>query len=115
MEKKELLKSLENKLKEIDNIRNLNSKDLRFKSWHVSTLSVLKHLSANHTKEANLFKKLNFTDTKYHRGSGVFNPSDARKYKEDLDAAEKILRSILPAKKTANSRKKSASKNSTKK
>jgi len=115
MEKKELLKSLENKLKEIDNIRNLNSKDLRFKSWHVSTFSVLKHLSASYAKKANLFKKLNFTDTKYHRGNSAFNPSDARKYKEDLDDAEKILRSILPVKKTASSKKKSTSKNSTKK
>ena len=105
MEEKKLLKSLRGRLKEINDIRNLNSKDLKFKSWHISTINTLKRLPSNYSREVNNFKKLNFTDTKYHRGKKIFNPSDERKYREDLDTALEILKKITSVKK-ANSQKK---------
>lgn len=100
MKEKELLENLKDKLKEIEKIRNLNSKDLKFKSWHASTINTLKGLSLTYPKEVNSFKKLTFTDTKYHRGKKPpFNPSDENKYNQDLNAAEKLLKKILSAKK----------------
>ena len=108
MEEKELLKSLRSKLKEINDIRNLNSKDLKFKSWHISTINTLKRLPSSHSREVNIFKKLNFTDTKYHRGKKIFNPSDERKYREDLDSALEILKKITSSKKTSSQKKDNA-------
>ena len=95
---KELLEKIEKKLKETGSIRNLNSRDFRFKNWHATTINLLKNLPPNFIPDINDFKKLTFIDTKYHRGSRFFNPADDTKYREDLDSAEKILKKITLAK-----------------
>ena len=96
---KELLEKIEKKLKEVKLIRNLSSKDFRFKNWHVSTINLLRNLPPDFIQDINDFKKLTFSDTKYHRGKRFFNPSDNTKYREDLDSAVKILKKITSIKK----------------
>jgi hypothetical protein len=94
MEEKEIIKNLKEKIKEISNLGNLNSRDFKFKSWHVSTLNMLRSLPPRiYSKFLNDFKKLTFTDTKYHRDKKDFN-SDIEKYSEDLAKAEEILKRI---------------------
>ena len=102
---KELLEKIENKLKEVKLIRNLSSKDFRFKNWHASTINLLKNLPSDFTLDVNDFKKLIFTDTKYHRGKKFFNPADNTRYREDLDSAVKILKKITSIKKEVDSKK----------
>ncbi len=99
MTDKELLGKIEKKLKETKSIRNLHSKDSRFKNWHASTINLLKDLSSDFIQDINDFKKLTFTDTKYHRGNRLFNPADDTRYREDLDSAVKILKKITSIKK----------------
>jgi hypothetical protein len=98
---KELLEKIENKLKEVKLIRNLSSKDFRFKNWHASTINLLKNLPSDFILDVNDFKKLIFTDTKYHRGKKFFNPADNTRYREDLDSAVKILKKITSSKKVS--------------
>mgnify|MGYP005850921483 CR=1 FL=1 len=95
MDNKEKLNSLNNRLKEIKSLRNLNAREPRFKSWHISTLSLLKNLSGVYLKDINNFKKLSFTDTSYHRGKNIYNPADTDKYNGDLSEAENILKKII--------------------
>ncbi|MBU4314206.1 MAG: hypothetical protein KJ821_05385 [Actinobacteria bacterium] len=102
---KELLEKIEKKLKEVKLIRNLSSKDFRFKNWHASTLNLLRNLPPDFIQDINDFKKLTFSDTKYHRGKRFFNPLDNTKYREDLDSAVKILKKITLSKKEVDSKK----------
>jgi len=102
---KELLEKIEKKLKEVKLIRNLSSKDFRFKNWHASTINLLKNLPSDFILDVNDFKKLIFTDTKYHRGKKFFNPADNTRYREDLDSAVKILKKITSIKKDADFKK----------
>jgi hypothetical protein len=90
----ELLKKINKKIKEIKSLRTLNSKDFKFKTWHISTINLLKMLPPEFARDAGDFKKLTFADTKYHRGARPFNPSDNTRYMEDLNNAEKILKKI---------------------
>jgi len=96
---KELLEKIEKKLKEARAIRNLHSKNFRFKNWHASTINLLKNLPPDFIQDINDFKKLTFTDTKYHRGNRFFNPADNTRYREDLDSASTILKKITSVKK----------------
>src|SRR4030065_1922825 len=96
---KELLEKIEKKLKETGSIRNLNSRDFRFKNWHASTINLLKTLPSYFMQDINDFKKLTFIDTKYHRGNRFSNPSYDVRYLEDLDSAAAILKKIITAKK----------------
>ncbi|GAG57905.1 unnamed protein product [marine sediment metagenome] len=96
---KELLEKIKKKLKEVKSIRNLGGRDFRFKNWHASTINLLKNLPSDFILDVNDFKKLTFTDTKYHRGNRFFNPLDNTKYREDLDSAVKILKKITLSKK----------------
>jgi len=98
---KELLEKIEKKLNEVKLIRNLSSKDFRFKNWHASTINLLRNLAPDFIQDINDFKKLTFSDTKYHRGKRFFNPLDNTKYREDLDSAVKILKKITSIKKEA--------------
>ena len=102
---KELLEKIENKLKEVKLIRNLSSKDFRFKNWHASTINLLRNLPPDFIQDINDFKKLTFSDTKYHRGKKFFNPADDTRYREDLDSAVKILKKITSIKKEVDSKK----------
>lgn len=102
MELDESIENLKPKLKEIKNLRNLNNKDLKFKSWYVSTINLLKNLPSSYSKEVNSFKKLTFTDTKYHRGKKLFSPLNDNKYNQDLTNAEEILKKIIQTKKNKN-------------
>ncbi len=111
---KELLDKLNKKLKEIDSLKNLNNKDFKFKTWHVSTINLLKTLPKDFINEVNDFKKLTFSDTKYHRGARPFNPLNNTKYIEDLDSAGKILKKIIPAKKESKEKKSSGVKKDSK-
>ena len=95
---KELLEKIGKKLKETQAIRNLNSKDFRFKNWHASTVNLLKTLPLNFIQDINNFKKLTFVDTKYHRGNRFSNPSYDARYQEDLDSASTILKKIVSTK-----------------
>lgn len=104
---KELLEKIEKKLKEVKLIRNLSSKDFRFKNWHASTINLLRNLPPDFIQDINDFKKLTFSDTKYHRGKRFFNPLDNTKYREDLDSAVKILKKITSIKKEAAPQKES--------
>jgi hypothetical protein len=97
MEIKEIINNLNAKLKEIKNLRNLNAKEPRFKSWHVSTVALLKSLPGIYFKDVCSFKKLTFTDTKYHRDKKVYNTSDIDKYNSDLVEAENVLKRIISA------------------
>ena len=96
---KELLEKIERKLKETGTIRNLNSRDFRFKNWHASTINLLKNLPPNFVQDINNFKKLTFIDTKYHRGNRFLNPAYDPRYLEDLDSATTILKKIVSVKK----------------
>jgi len=96
---KEMIDKLSKKLKEIDSLKALSSRDFKFKTWHASTVNILKMLPRDFINEINNFKKLSFSDTKYHRGGGPFNPLDNTRYLEDLDSASKILKKIIPVKK----------------
>ena len=96
---KELLEKIEKKSKETGSIRNLNSRDFRFKNWHASTINLLKNLPPNFIPDINDFKKLTFIDTKYHRGNRFSNPSYDARYLEDLDSATTILKKIISEKK----------------
>lgn len=94
MEEKEIIKNLKEKIKEISGLGNLNSRDFKFKSWHVSTLNLLRSLPPRiYSNFLNDFKKLTFTDTKYHRDKKDFN-TDMEKYGKDLTEAEEILKKI---------------------
>lgn len=104
---KELLEKIKKKLKEVKSIRNLSSRGFRFKNWHASTINLLKNLPSDFILDVNDFKKLTFTDTKYHRGNRLFNPLDNTKYREDLDSAVKILKKITSSKKESVSQKES--------
>ncbi|MBM3706883.1 MAG: hypothetical protein FJW69_00865 [Actinobacteria bacterium] len=95
MEKKEIINSLNSRLKEIKNLRNLTAREPRFKNWHVSTIALLKNLSGTYFKDIGRFKKLSFSDTKYHRGKNIYNPADTDRYNLDLAAAENILKRII--------------------
>jgi len=99
MIEKELLDKIIKRLKEIKTIRDLTSRDLRFKNWHASTVNPLKTLPSDFIIDVNDFRKLTFTDTKYHRGKKFFNPEDITQYREDLDSAAKILKKITSIKK----------------
>lgn len=101
---KELLEKIKKKLKEVKSIGNLSSKDFRFKNWHASTINLLKNLPSDFILDVNDFKKLTFTDTKYHRGKKFFNPADDTRYREDLDSAVKILKKITLTKKEVDSK-----------
>ena len=114
MIKKELLDKIAKRLKEIKTIRNLSSRDFRFKNWHASTINLLKALPSDFIIDANDFKKLTFTDTKYHRGKKFFNPEDDTRYREDLDSAAKILKKITSIKKEPGPLKKTAAKKAVK-
>ena len=96
---KELLEKIKKRLKEVKSIRNLSSRDFRFKNWYASTINLLKNLPSDFILDVNDFKKLTFTDTKYHRGNRFFNPLDNTRYREDLDSAVKILKKITSSKK----------------
>ena len=102
---KELLEKIKKRLKEVKLIINLSSKDFRFKNWHASTINLLKNLPPDFILDVNDFKKLTFTDTKYHRGKKFFNPADNTRYREDLDSAVKILKKITSIKKDADFKK----------
>lgn len=102
---KELLEKIKKRLKETKSIRNLSSKEFRFKNWHAGTINLLRNLPPDFIQDINDFKKLTFSDTKYHRGKKFFNPLDNTKYREDLDSAVKILKKITSIKKEVDSKK----------
>ena len=99
MVEKELLDKIKKRLNEIKIIRDLSSRDLRFKNWYASTVSLLKTLPSDFFIDINDFRKLTFTDTKYHREKKFFNPEDDTRYRKDLDSAAKILKKITSLKK----------------
>ena len=70
-------------------------------------------LSPDFINKVNDFKKLTFSDTKYHRGARPFNPLDNSRYTEDLDNAKKILKKIIPVKKESKKTKPSGAKKDT--
>jgi len=107
---KELLEKIEKKIKETQSIRNLNSRDFRFKNWHASTINLLRTLPPYFIQDINDFKKLTFIDTKYHRGNRFSNPSYDTRYLEDLDSASTILKKIVTTKKDTLPQKKPISK-----
>jgi len=111
----ELLEKISKKLKEIKSLKNLNNKDFRFKTWHVSTVNLLKMLPPDFSAGINNFKKLTFTDTKYHRGDRPFVPSASTKYLEDLDHAANILKKIILVKKESGIKKETINKSKQKK
>ena len=94
MEEKEIIKGIKEKIKEIKDLRKFNSRDFKFKSWHVSTLNLLRGLQPTHSREINAFKKLSFADTKYHRDMNAFTTEDLNKFAEDLEKAKEILNRI---------------------
>ncbi len=94
-----ILGKINKKIKEINSLKNLNSKDLKFKTWHISTVNLLKMLPSDFIRDTGDFKKLTFSDTKYHRGAKPFGTSDNTRYVEDLDKASKILKKITSVKK----------------
>jgi hypothetical protein len=94
MEEKEIIKGIKEKIKEIKDLRKFNSRDFKFKSWHVSTLNLLRSLQPKHSREINAFKKLSFADTKYHRDMKASTTEDLNKFAEDLEKAEQILKRI---------------------
>ncbi len=94
MEEKEIIKAIKEKIKEIKDLRKFNSRDFKFKSWHVSTMNLLRNLPSMHSKEINAFKKLSFADTKYHRDTKASAGEDLTKFAEDLDKAQEILSRI---------------------
>ena len=94
MEEKEIIKDIKEKIKEIKGLSKFNSRDFKFKSWHVSTLNLLRSLQPKHPREINAFKKLSFADTKYHRDTKASTAEDLNKFAEDLEKAEEILKSI---------------------
>ena len=116
MIEKELLDKIKKKLKEIKKIRNLNSRDFRFKNWYASTVNLLKTLPSDFIADTSDFRRLAFTDTKYHRGNRLYNPEDDTRYRKDLDSATEILKKItlekkeLKHKKVTRSMKKAAAK-----
>jgi len=87
-----LLEKINKKIKEINSLKNLSNKDLKFRTWHISTVNLLKMLPSDFIKETSDFKKLTFSDTKYHRGSKPYITSDNTRYIEDLYKASKILK-----------------------
>ena len=95
MEDKKLTDNIKDKIKELKSIRNMSSRDLGFRNWHIRTAATLKNLSSANTREINSFKKLTFTDTKYQRGKRVFDGADEEKYNNDLNEAEAILKKIV--------------------
>lgn len=113
MIEKELIDKIRKRLKEIKAIRDLSSRDLRFRNWHASTINLLKALPPEFIADTNDFKKLAFTDTKYHRGKKFFNPVDDIQYREDLDLAVKILKKITSAKEEKETVKKQPAKKKT--
>jgi len=94
MEEKEIIKGIKEKIKEIKDLRKFNSRDFKFKSWHVSTLNLLRSLQSTHSREINAFKKLSFADTKYHRDMKASTTEDLNKFAQDLEKAGAILKSI---------------------
>lgn len=94
MEKKEIIKGIKEKIKEIKDLRKFNSRDFKFKSWHVSTMNLLRSLQPTHSREINAFKKLSFADTKYHRDMKASTTEDLDKFALDLEKAEEILKRI---------------------
>jgi len=94
MEEKEIIKGIKEKIKEIKDLRKFNSRDFKFKSWHVSTLNLLRNLQPTHSREFNAFKKLSFADTKYHRDMKASANEDLNKFAQDLEKAKEILGSI---------------------
>ena len=94
MEEKEIIKGIKEKIKEIKDLRKFNSRDFKFKSWHVSTLNLLRSLHSTHSREINAFKKLSFADTKYHRDMKASTTEDLNKFAEDLEKAKEILNRI---------------------
>ena len=92
------VKNIKSKVSEIKDIQKFNSKHPRFKSWHASTLSLLKNLPPEKTKILNEFKKLTFEDTKYHRGKNVFEPAFEKKFVDDLNKAKRLLSRLIPKK-----------------
>ncbi|MCL4417969.1 MAG: hypothetical protein M1365_15005 [Actinobacteria bacterium] len=98
MEEKEIIKAIKEKIKEVKDLRKFNSKDFKFKSWHVTTLNLLRSLQPKYSKENHEFKKLSFTDTKYHRDMKVSATEDLNKFAEDLGKAEEILKRIASSK-----------------
>lgn len=113
MIEKELLDKIKKRLKEIKTIRDLSSRDFRFKNWHASTVNLLKALPPDFMVDLNDFKKLAFTDTKYHRGKKFFNPEDDTRYREDLDSSAKILKKITSAKEELETKRESIPKKKT--
>jgi hypothetical protein len=102
---KETIDKINKKLKEINSLKSLSSRDFKFKTWHASTINLLKMLPRDFINDVNNFKKLSFSDTKYHRGGKPFNPPDNTRYIEDLDSAGKILKKIIPVKKESKEKK----------
>ena len=98
MEEKEIIKGIKEKIKEIKDLRKFNSRDFKFKNWHVSTLNLLRSLQPTHSRETNAFKKLSFADTKYHRNMKASTTEDLNKFAEDLGKAEEILSRISSSK-----------------
>lgn len=98
-ELQELLDKINKKLKEINSLKGLSSKDFKFKTWHATTINILKMLPSDFISDVNNFKKLTFSDTKYHRGAKPFNPLDNAKFIEDLNNASIILKKITSVKK----------------
>jgi hypothetical protein len=94
MEEKEIIKGIKEKIKEIKDLRKFNSRDFKFKSWHVGTLNLLRSLQPTHSREINAFKKLSFADTKYHRNMKESATEDLNKFAEDLEKAKEILNRI---------------------
>jgi len=113
MIEKELLDKIKKRLKEVKIIRDLSSRDFRFKNWHASTINLLKALPPDFMVDLNDFKKLAFTDTKYHRGKKFFNPEDDTRYREDLDSAAKILKKITSTKEELETKRESIPKKKT--
>ncbi|MGM0366462.1 MAG: hypothetical protein ACQEP5_07990 [Actinomycetota bacterium] len=91
-------KAIKSKIKDIDKLMELDSRHPRFKTWQVSTMSILKNLPPEFNHTVKDFKKLTFEDTKYHRGKNLYDPSQKDKFIEDLQAAKKIL-TVLVSKK----------------
>ena len=110
---KEILDKLNKKSKEINSLKTLSNRDFKFKTWHASTINLLKMLPRDFINEINNFKKLSFSDTGYHRGGGPFNPLDNTRYLEDLDSASKILKKIIPVKKESKEKKPSGARKDT--
>lgn len=108
MKEKEIIENLKAKIRETKEMTGLNSKSFRFRNWQISTMNLLRSLPSDYAQQINDFKKLNFEDTKFHRGKKFAGQGDNTKFREGLDSAGRILESITAGSKKGYDAKKAA-------